>query len=71
MKCSNQNIILSPLSVKILLTLLAEASGQEVQSQTFKELSKVLPEQGNLKDAKDHYKFLLKSVEASFNLTVP
>ena len=50
---------------------MAEASGQEVQSQTFKELSKVLPEQGNLKDAKDHYKFLLKSVEASFNLTVP
>lgn len=65
MKSNNKNLIVSPLSVKILLTLLAEASGQEVKSKTFQELSNVLPEQGKLKDAKDYYKYLLDSVEVS------
>lgn len=65
MKSSDKNLIVSPLSVKILLTLLAEASGQEVKSQTFQELSNVLPEHGKLKDAKDYYKYLLDSVEVS------
>lgn len=37
-----KNVILSPLSVKLLLTLLAEAAGQNVASATRKVISTVL-----------------------------
>ncbi|CRK86295.1 CLUMA_CG000040, isoform A [Clunio marinus] len=58
------NVILSPLSVKLLLTLLAEAAGQTVESLTRKELEQVLPYNKNLNDAKEYFQKILLSLES-------
>ena len=51
--------------MKIPLTLLAEAAGKDVTSQTQIELAQVLPEQGSLFDAKDYYKLVFDSLNVS------
>ncbi|KAG5675354.1 hypothetical protein PVAND_005263 [Polypedilum vanderplanki] len=56
------NVLISPLSVKVLLTLLAEAAGQTVDSKTRKELEQVLPYNKNLYDAKEYFKKVLGSI---------
>ena len=60
---SDSNVILSPLSVKIPLTLLAEAASRHNPSTTAQELNQVLPEQGSLFDAKDYYKLVFDSLK--------
>lgn len=58
----NQNVILSPLSVKLLLTLLAEAAGATIGSQTRTELEQVLPYNKSLFDAKEYFAKVLSSL---------
>jgi serine protease inhibitor len=62
------NVLISPLSVKILLTLLAEAAGQTVESKTRKELEQVLPYNKNLYDAKEYFKKVLTSINTPDDL---
>ncbi|CAO1331347.1 unnamed protein product [Diamesa serratosioi] len=57
-----KNVIVSPLSVKLLLTLLAEAAGQNVPSTTRKELEQVLPFNKSLYDAKEYFATVLSSL---------
>ncbi|CAO1344240.1 unnamed protein product [Diamesa hyperborea] len=59
----SKNVIVSPLSVKLLLTLLAEAAGQNVASTTRKELEQVLPFNKSLYDAKDYFGNVLGSLK--------
>jgi len=58
----DSNIVLSPLSVKLLLTLLAEAAGQSVTSKTRTELEQVLPYNKSLFDAKEYFQKVLTSL---------
>lgn len=67
---SNKNIILSPISVKIPLTLLAEAASKNNPSPTAQELSQVLPEQGSLFDAKDYYKEIFDSIKVKYGFNI-
>jgi serine protease inhibitor len=63
-----KNVIVSPLSVKLLLTLLAEAAGQTISSQTRKELEQVLPFNKNLIQAQEYYRKVLGSLSVSFSI---
>ena len=60
---TDKNIILSPLSVKIPLSLLAEAASHHTPSSTAQELNQVLPEQGSLFDSKDYYRRVFESLK--------
>ncbi|KAL7043121.1 hypothetical protein ACKWTF_001398 [Chironomus riparius] len=62
LKAQTGNVLISPLSAKILLTLLAEAAGQTVESKTRRELEQVLPYNRNLYDAKEYFKKVLASI---------
>jgi hypothetical protein len=55
--------VLSPLSVKILLTLLAEGAGDNVESDTYKQLKQVLPDDKTLKKAKAYYTKFFESLD--------
>ncbi|XP_063709418.1 uncharacterized protein LOC134837951 [Culicoides brevitarsis] len=63
MEKSNGNVVISPFSVKILLMLLAEASG--IDTPTFNQLSVILP---NIRVPYDGRE-LFKNVIGSFNST--
>lgn len=63
LKSTPNNVLISPLSAKFLLTLLAEAAGQTVDSKTRKELDQVLPQKKNLQDAKEYFKTILESIQ--------
>jgi len=65
LKALRNNVLISPLSVKVLLTLLAEAAGQTVESKTRKELEQVLPYNKNLYDAKEYFNKVLTSVRTT------
>lgn len=53
---------MSPLSVKILLTILAEAAGQDVPSDMRNELMSVLPNRKTLNDTREYFKRVLSSI---------
>lgn len=65
LKSQPNNVLLSPLSAKVLLTLLAEAAGQTVESKTRKQLEQVLPYNKNLYDAKEYFKKVLNSIKTT------
>jgi serine protease inhibitor len=65
LKSQPNNVLLSPLSAKILLTLLAEAAGQTVKSKTREQLEQVLPYNKNLYDAKEYFKKVLNSIKTT------
>jgi hypothetical protein len=56
-------MIVSPVSVKLLLTVLAEAAGQNVKSKTRDELKQVLPYNQTLECARKYYKKVLSSLQ--------
>lgn len=61
-----ENVIVSPLSVKVLLTILAEAAEQNVESTTRKELRNVLPYRKTLNDTRKYFSKVLDSLNVSF-----
>jgi hypothetical protein len=48
-------VIVSPNSVKLLLTALAEAAGQDVYSKTREELKIVLPKNKTLESGRNYF----------------
>ncbi|XP_070492435.1 serine protease inhibitor 2-like [Chironomus tepperi] len=66
LKSHQSNVLISPLSAKFLLTLLAEAAGQTFNSETRMQLDQVLPESKNLNSAKEYFTAILESIQ-SFN----
>lgn len=66
---SSSNVVFSPISVKFLLTLLAEAAGQSVHSGTRAELMKVLPFPGTLVVTREHYRGVLSSLAVTLDMT--
>lgn len=62
----DENVIISPISVKILMTVLAEIAGQGVQSTTRDELMLVLPGNQTLEGAREYFQEVLLSLEVRF-----
>jgi serine protease inhibitor len=62
---NKENMIISPVSIKLLLTALAESAGQDTKSETREELKKVLPYNRTLEDARDYYATILKSLQVN------
>ncbi|CAG9798316.1 unnamed protein product [Chironomus riparius] len=65
LKSQHNNVLISPLSAKFLLTLLSEAAGMTIDSKTRKELDQVLPQSRNLQAAKVYFKTILDSIQSS------
>jgi serine protease inhibitor len=61
---NDENVVLSPISVKILMTLLAEGAGDAVESDTYKQLKQVLPDDKTLTKAKAYYTKFFESLDA-------
>lgn len=59
----DDNLIVSPISVKLLLTILAEAAGQDVDSATRNELLQVLPYNQTLDSARIYFDKNLASLQ--------
>lgn len=57
------NVLISPISVKILLTLLAESAKQNVESETRTQLAIVLPYNHTLEASRIYFKNILSSLE--------
>lgn len=56
-----ENIIISPFSIKLLLSLLAEGAGKDTSTE--KELSAVLPGVGSVIQARELYSRILRSLQ--------
>lgn len=62
---TKDNVIISPVSIKLLLTILAEAAGQDIDSLTRTELWKVLPFNHTLAGARTFFQNILNSLKVS------
>lgn len=58
------NVILSPFSVKLLMSLLAEAAGSNTVTE--RELASVLPGVNSLFQARELYKGVLRSLQVGW-----
>lgn len=56
------NVLTSPISVKFLLTILAEGAGDDVQSEMRDQLRTVLPYTKTLNDSRAYYKKVIASL---------
>lgn len=62
-------MLTSPISVKFLLTILAEGAGDDVESEMRNQLRTVLPYSKTLNDSRAYYKKVLASMGVRlFNL---
>lgn len=63
---SEENVVASPISIKLLLTVLAESAGQDVSSTMRDNLAQVLPYNHTLECARNYFSGILKSTLVTF-----